>query len=297
MQQHDYGVITLAIPKDYKKAIALALTLNEHSPGLPISIAVPAHVRPLLEPYKHLFDKIITQRAELKGFEQKLYLDEYSPYQKTFFFDADILILKDIRPIIEKWSGSDYAARGQLTKGGVSAFGLDRQFVLNLIGKKSFSKIDGAGHAYFEKPGCQRVFDKAREVLSEYHKYQAEKFADEDAVGIAMTMLDIAPKKNDGFLGSPWCAINNSFKIDTDNSSCSYDDLVDGYVEPCAIHFPILAQPIVYARELRKTYKRNGIKVNGIWGQAFKEYVRINVYYPLASMRRKILNYFHSQKR
>jgi len=292
MEQSEYGVITLAIPKDYRKAIALALTLKEHSPDLPISVAVPESLLPTIEKYSALFDKIITQRPELKGFEQKLHIDEYSPYKKTFFFDADILIIKDIWPTIRKWEGSAYAVRGELAKEGVSAFGLDRKFVLGLINKEHFSVIDGAGHAYFEKPACAVVFDKAREILAEYPIYKANKFADEDAVGIAMTMLGISPKDNDDFLASPWCAINDSFTIDTNKSLCHYEDLVHGHVEPTAVHFPIMALPFVYARELKKTYKRHNMKVHGVWRQAVKEAFRFKVFFPLARFRRKVLKVF-----
>jgi len=284
---NECGVITLAIPKDYKKAIALALTLKEHTPKLPISIVCPEVLKSKVEPF---FDQVIIERSDLKGFEHKLYLDEYSPYEKTFFFDADILIIKDIMPIINKWAGNPYAVRGHLATEGLSSFGLDRKFALGIIRKEGFVVIDGAGHAYFEKPDCKVVFDKAREILGQYDIYQTKSFADEDAVAIAMTMLGIKPMENNGFLGSPWCSINNSFVINTDNSICIYDDLIHGVVEPYIVHFPTFAYPLIYARELRRTYKRNNIKVGGIWFQAIKEIFIFNIFWPALSFRRKLMN-------
>jgi len=282
-------VITLAIPKDYKKAIALALTLKENSPSLPISIVCSEALKPKVQPY---FDQVILERSDLKGFEHKLYLDEYSPYENTFFFDADILIIKDIMPIIEKWSGSAYAVRGELVEEGGSSFGLNREFVLDLINKKQFSVIDGAGHAYFEKPACKVVFDEGRKVLSEYAKYKAPRFADEDAMGIAMTLLDIAPKQDKYFLGSPWCAIDKSFKINTNNATCTYKDLVLGEVSPYFVHFPSLVYPFTYAREMLRTYKRHNVQVSGIWRVAVKELWILNAYWPLATLAKKILARF-----
>jgi hypothetical protein len=281
----EYGVLTLAIPKDYKKAIAMALTLKEHSPTLPVSIVCPKNLRQLVAPY---FDLVIDEREDLRGFEHKLYLDQYSPYQNTFFFDADILIIKDIMPIIERWSGNAYAVRGHWAQEGVSSFGLNRKNVLELLKKKSFAVIDGAGHAYFEKPGCETVFDACRNIRNEFSIYGATRFADEDAVGIALTLLNISPKENDGFLGSPWCAINNSFKIDTDKSLCDYEDLLVGRVEPYIVHFPTFAYPFTYARELSKTFRRHNIKVTGLWLQAFKEWFILRVYWPLLGFRKKI---------
>jgi len=288
------GVLTLAIPKDYKKAIALALTLKEHSPDLPISIAVPPDTEKLIMPYSYLFDKVIIQRTDLKGFEQKLYIDEYSPYKNTFFFDADILVIKDIRPIIKRWEGNSYAVRGRLVTEGISSFGLNRKKALQLINKDQFSVIDGAGHAYFEKPKCAKVFDKAREVLAEYEVYDTRNFADEDAIGIAMTLLGIKPMDNNGFLGSPWCSINNSFVINTDNSICTYNDLIHGIVEPYVVHFPSFAYPMTYARELIRTYKRHDIKVSGIWRQAVKEIFIFNIYWPILSLRKRIIKKINS---
>jgi len=283
---NEYGVITLAIPKDYKKAIALALTLKEHTPSLPISIVCPEALKNRVAPY---FDQVIIERPDLKGFEHKLYLDEYSPYKNTFFFDADILIIKDIMPIIEQWAGSAYAVRGRLTTNGVSSFGLDRKYVLALLQKEQFSAIDGAGHAYFEKPQCTKLFNTARNIMAEYEIYKASRFADEDAVGIAMTQLDIEPKNNSNFLGSPWCAINRSFKINTDNSTCNYQDLVLGEVEPYVVHFPSFVYPFTYAREMARTYRRHDVKVGGLWLQAAKEVWILHVFWPLATLRRKIL--------
>jgi len=285
----EIGVITLAIPKDYKKAIALALTLKEHSPSLPISIVCSDALKPKVQPY---FDRVILERSDLKGFEHKLYLDEYSPYQNTFFFDADILIIKDIMPIIKKWSGSAYAARGKLTEDGGSIFGLNRKFVLGLINKKQFSMIDGAGHAYFEKPACHEIFGVARDVMANYAKYKAARFADEDAMGIAMTLLDIAPKQDKEFLGSPCYAINKSFKINTNNATCTYSDLVLGDVSPYFVHFPSLTYPFTYAREMLRTYKRHNIYISGILTSAVKELVILNVHWPLIRLRRKILARF-----
>jgi hypothetical protein len=291
MNSNQIGVLTLAIPKDFKKAIALALTLRERTPELPIAVVCPSSLVSQLE---FFFDEVIVERPDLKGFEHKLYLDEYSPYDKTFFFDSDVLIIKDILPTMKLWSGSAYAVRGNLATSGISSFGLNREFALKKIHKKHFSVIDGAGHAYFEKPACYEVFDKAREILCTYEQYQADKFADEDAMGIAMTMLDIEPKQNNGFLGSPWCAVDRSFHIDTDNGICSYKDLIFGNVEPRVVHFPRFIYPFIYAREMAKTYRRHNEKISGIYPQALKEVLITELYWPLLSFRRKVLGHFRN---
>jgi len=286
---HECGVITLAVEKDYKKAIALALTLKEHSPSLPISIVCSNKLTNFVSPY---FDKVIIERSDLKGFEHKLYLDEYSPYINTFFFDADILIIKDILPIINLWSGSDYAVRGYIItkeKGKkISNFGLDRINALQLIDKKEFSVIDGAGHAYFEKPACKVLFNTAREILKEYPKYKANSFADEDAVGIAMTKLDIKPKDNNAFLGSPWCAQKGSFKIDTNKGICTYVDKQVGIIDPYVVHFPRFVYPYIYTVELKKIFKKNNVRIGGLYSNMLVEIFTGRVLWRLSRLKKRL---------
>jgi len=133
------------------------------------------------------------------------------------------------------------------------------------------------------------VFDEGRKVMSDYTKYKAPRFADEDAMGIAMTLLDIQPKKDNNFLGSPCCALNKSFKINTNKASCSYSDLLLGDVEPYFVHFPSFVYPFTYGREMVRTYKRHHIKVRGVWTIAVKEMLILNVYWPLSKMVKKLL--------
>jgi len=124
--------------------------------------------------------------------------------------------------------------------------------------------------------------------LAEYAKYKAVRFADEDAMGIAMTLLDISPKHDTQFLGSPCCAVNKSFKINTNNATCTYKDLVLGEVSPYFVHFPSLVYPFTYAREMLRTYKRHNIKISGIWRVAAKELVVLRVIWPLGGYYRKL---------
>jgi hypothetical protein len=283
----DFGVLTLCIPKDYKKAIALSITLKEHDPDVKTAVVCSEKLKPLVENY---FNHTIIEHSHMKGFEHKLYLDQYSPFEKTFFFDADILIIKSIKDTVKLWQDSGYAVRGKLTKDGISSFGLNRQHALKILNKSDFSQICGAGHAYFEKPYASLLFDEARAIVSEYEKFEVTgALADEDVIGIAMTKLDLAPKDNDNFLGSPWCAIKSTFKIDTNTSTCQYKDIIEGNVEPVIVHFPRFAYPLTYARELSKTYKRAGIKIDGIWYQAIKEFYIGEFLWPLKAKVKSLL--------
>lgn len=267
---NDFGFLTLAIKKDYKKAIALSLRIRELMPGIPFSVVCPSFLHDELSPF---FDNVITEYPNLRGFEHKLYLDKYSPYAKTFFLDADILLIREIHDYIRDWTGSAYAVRGHLVTNGKSSFGLDRAHALSIVGKNAFANIDGAGHAYFEKPACESVFDEARQIAANYDVFGAERLADEDVMGIALSKLEIKPKENNNFLGSPWAAINNSFKIDVNNNFCSYQDALLGQVSPAVIHFPSMGKPLTYAREMRKIFRKNGLGFYSVYYDAVKEHI------------------------
>ena len=126
-----FGILTLATPNDYLKAIGLALSVRVSNPGVPIAVACSAKVRPLVAPY---FDHVIEEQAGLKGFVHKVYLDRYSPFVETMFFDSDVLVFKPVRPYVESWGPGPYYACGHYMTDGKSAFGLDRQAVLKKIG-------------------------------------------------------------------------------------------------------------------------------------------------------------------
>jgi len=287
---HEFGVLTLATPKDYKKAVGLACSIKLTSPGVPVAVTCCRSIAQCIGKY---FDNVIIEKEGIRGFAHKLFLDEYTPYEKTFFLDADILLYRNITEIFNRWKGSPYAVRGYFPAGGVSSsFGLDRDKVLSIIGKSKFSCIDGAGHAYFEKPACCAVFDKAREIMNDYHRYAGEcRLADEDVMGIAMTMLDIPPKENQGFMGSPWHAAKGRAKeFDVLNKHCRYFDKQYGDISPYAAHFMHKATPFLYAGELTKLFKEYHVTLEGLWIDALKDKLTTDFLWPLLKIRKVLYN-------
>lgn len=264
----EMGILTLATSRDYAMAIALAQSLKLRSPNMPVAVACPPAIRKKLEPH---FDSVINKLADVKeSFVQKLYLDKYSPYERTLFLDADMLVFKDPMPIFEKWKGSPYAARGWYVSSGISSFGADREKILKMIGRDKLVCIDGAGHAYFEKPGCFEVFEKAREIAKNYRRYSNPcSFADEDVMNIALTLLSIEPKPNKGFLGSPRFAVPGTFRMDALEGTCSYIDKLDketgAITMPMVVHFMRRATPILYARELERLRRYFELRPRIFW--------------------------------
>lgn len=274
-----FGFLTLAKKSDYQKAIGLALSLKMASPGIPISIVCNETVAALAGDY---FDAVIKERNDITGFKHKIFLDQYSPYQKTLFLDADILVFKDVLPVIKLWNGCAYTARGRYCRSGISSFGLDVKTVLSKTGATRFVDISGAGHAYFEKPQCFQFFDLARNISNNYSEYVSSgRFADEDAAGIAMTLLNLPPQEIFGFLGMPWHARKGTLEMDIRVQTCRYVDEVHGNVEPYLMHFPRKGFPFLYARELSRLFKVNDVRIQGIWRRALLQKLITDLWWPM----------------
>lgn len=282
----DFGVLTLATKRDYIKAVAMACSLRETTPGVPICIVCTQEIADIVGKY---FDHVVIERSGIKGFAHKILLDQYSPFKKTFFIDADMLVYKDIRPMIDHWDEKRYAAGGSITTNKISSFGLNQEYVLKKNNKVNFSDISGAGHAYFEKPYCNEVFELGRKIMDNYTAYANPcRFADEDVMGIAMTMLDIVPVSPTGYFGMPNHAVKWTFKTNVLKKECSYIDGVYGQIEPTAVHFAAMQRPFVYAREQSRLLKKNKITIKGLWKKAWIEYYTTCIFWPAAAFRRKI---------
>lgn len=263
-EPHDaFGILTLATPNDYLKAIGLALSVRVSNPGVPIAVACSAKVRPLVAPY---FDYVIEEQAGLKGFVHKVYLDRYSPFVETMFFDSDVLVFKPVRPYAESWGVGPYYACGHLMTNGVSTFGLDRAAVLKKIGKERLVVIDGAGHAFFRKPSCEAVFDLAREVTRQHKHYAGNiAYADEDVIDIVMTMLDLPPAPFGDFFARYLSAVPGTMEMDVTRQLCRFIAVVDGKpFEPCMVHFAANEASTAYTRQLFRLFKKFGVPTRGL---------------------------------
>ncbi|MBM9514822.1 hypothetical protein [Desulfogranum marinum] len=263
-EQAEFGVLTLATKDDYRKAIGLVQSVRKTNSSLPTAIACSKWIADKVSYY---FDYVIDEYSELKGFQHKLYLDYYSPFKNTLFLDADVLIFRDLGHIFDEWRGHYYTAQGNYVKTGYSSFGLDRALVLKKINKKRLVCLGGAGHAYFEKPNCAEVFNLARSIMNNYAHYANKcKFADEDVMGIAMTMLNLPPMDTKGFWARHMHAKPGTFQADALKPQCSFVDRVTGeYVNPVMVHFACLDSPFLYHSCLEKLRRESGLHPSFLW--------------------------------
>ena len=271
---NNIGILTSATDRDYKKAIGLSLSLKNSGNFYNTAVVCNKRIASKLSKY---FNEIIIERSDIRGFTHKLYLDQYSPYDRTLFLDADILAFKKLNYIFDKLSGIPYAARGFFVNGGKSSFGFDRDEVLKDINKTRLVCIDGAGHAYFEKPQCHKVFDTAREIMINYAKYTSGHLADEDIMGVAMTIHNLNPFENDQVVGSPWHAVKKSLHMDINSNTIRYVDKISGETSPCIIHFMDKATPFLYAVQLVKLDLKNNKFDFTLFCNAFCEWFSVSI--------------------
>jgi len=271
-----FGILTLATPSDYRKAIGLALSARVCNPGVPIAVACSPKLRPLLSPY---FDYVIDENPTLRGFEHKVHLDRYSPFEDTFFFDSDVLLFKNLASIVEDWNDQPYTACGGYRNDGFGSFGLDRAAVLRKLGKENFVEIGGAGHGYFRKPACQTIFDLAREITANYHDYAGDiKYADEDVINIAMTILGLVPASGQGFFSRYLSATPGTLEMDATKGVCKFIARHSGLpMAPYMMHFAANEAPFPYANQLRRIFKNNGVSTRGLYRAATIDFYDLEV--------------------
>lgn len=279
-----FGVLTLASPSDYLKAIGLSLSVRASNPGVPLAVASSKKFHPILKPH---FDYVIEELPGLRGFQHKIHLDQYTPFQTTFFFDSDVLVFKPLKPYVELWGNPAYSAVGWYETSGFSTFGLDRATVLKKIGHDRLTVIDGAGHACFNTPESKELFDLARKITANYRDYAGDiRFADEDVMAIAMTILGLPPAPRGDFFSRYLSGKPGTIELDSSRARCRYIWRDDNQpVEPCMMHFAANESPMPYTRELIRLFRNNGVRTDGLlslglydlWHSSFKIAVRSKV--------------------
>ena len=259
-----FGILTLATRNDYLKAIGLALSLKVSNPGVPLAVACQPHLKPLLAPY---FDFVVDERSDIRGFAHKVYLDYYAPFDRTLFLDSDILVFKPVAPYIESWGDVPYVATGHYVNGGYSSFGFDRTALLQRMGWKHMVCIDGAGHAFFCKPACKAVFDRAREITANYKEIGGNaQYADEDVINIVMTEFNLAPPSRFPFFSRHLSARRGTWDMDASIGKCRGDRVETGEsYEPCIIHFAANEAPLTYTIQLFKLFSKFGLPTKDLF--------------------------------
>ena len=282
-----FGILTSAIKSDYLKAIGLVLSLKVSNPGVPVAIVCPKSIRYLVEPY---FDYVVDEDPSFKGFEHKVNLDRYSPFDETLFLDSDILVFREVKPFLDTWGKAPYAACGHYAIDGFSSFGLDVKKILKLVAKDRFVKIEGVGHGLFRKPECTEFFDCAREITKNYSYYAGNlKYADEDAVSIAMTMMNYEHAPWGEFFSRYMSAKPGTMRMNAVKGECKFIhcDTNEPY-SPCTMHFARDEAALSYTWQLYKLYKHFNVPTEGLFKFALIGFYKSDIKLRLHQYKKRV---------
>ena len=235
-----------------EQARSLAHSLQLHAPHLPRTLVTDSVDPTTL----NLFTEVIAYRPEYgSGVRQKIFLDQYSPYDETLFIDSDCLVLGNLDSFWTAFAGQSFGVPGfrYLEKGSLDPY-LDVDHVLEAFGVKRLPKFNGGTYYFTRSAQTTDFFKTARNILDNFSFFRLSEFrrngpADEAIYSLAMAVHDIPlTSMGSGGMWTP-CGYTGSLRLDALAGTCSF--VKEGMMlSPEIVHFPgEYAYAYAYARE------------------------------------------------
>jgi hypothetical protein len=169
-------------------AVTLAKSLDLYSPSIPRAVVTDGDDPRLGRFYQHL---VPFRQERGPGFFQKLWLLEYSPFDKTLYLDSDALVVRDLDPLWEMFDGHAFAAVGERYRSEGYWCG-DLAERCRRFGVPSVPMFNG-GLFYFEQgPAAQEFFRDARSIAERYDENGFERVVNDSVSDEAIFSLLIA---------------------------------------------------------------------------------------------------------
>jgi hypothetical protein len=285
-----FGFITMAFghKKYLQQAEALALSLKRHMPGFPIAIICDR------DPQNPVFDYFVPiDAAHGLGTLQKAWLDQYSPFEQTFFIDSDCLVtrpfhteLTEIRayeftPIMGDYLGSQ--DRDDLYMD-------DLGNTLRILGVSEFPKFNGGVYCFKKGTVTSSILQEARHIIPRAKELGLKSFdrggvADETIIGLALALLHIRPLYQDhGALMRTPIGMTGQLTVDVLGGGCHFIKWGEP-VSPAICHF---AAP--YSRY--SLYAYQGFLIRYPDSGPFIQFLARHFY----RVQRKLINIWNGQK-
>lgn len=194
MEKPPFGILTVAFgPMRYKKqAVALAQSLKLHNPTWPRACVTENVDDPYLSQW---FNILIPYRPDYgKGFYQKLYFDQYSPFQKTLYIDSDCLVTRNLDFLVERLEGK-YGFTPLVEELATEGWWyMDiAKTVQRMRMAESMPKFNGGVFWFEDTPEGRKVFRKARQLAAVDKRLSilelGDWFNDEPVYGIVLGYL------------------------------------------------------------------------------------------------------------
>lgn len=235
------GFITMAFGADkyFHQAESLARSLRRHMPGFPIAIVTDR------KNAGELFDACIPiDPFEIAGTLMKVDLYKYSPYEETFFIDADCIVAKPFHDQLRKIRHFDFSpvVSKYLREGDTDLWIKDVGKAIKILNGTPFPKFNGGVYFYRKSSHAEKVFLTAHEINKRTDELGVMYFdqsgpGEETLLGLALSQLHVEKFYDDGgqLMRTP---LNSKGPINLDVIKGECDFVKEGqHVSPAICHF------------------------------------------------------------
>jgi hypothetical protein len=194
------GIVTMAYgdSKYVDMAKSLARSLKLHYPEMPRAIVTDS-----IDPeIPNLFTSKIDHRPEYgTNVRQKMFIDQYSPFDETLFIDSDSLVVRNLDHFWDAFKGLPFGACGMTTlrAGDTDRYGyLDVDFILNYFTLESLDRFNGGVYYFNKSRESAALFETARDLLNHHAELKFSDFrgdgpGDEVLYTVAMALHGVRP--------------------------------------------------------------------------------------------------------
>jgi hypothetical protein len=237
-------------------AKTLARSLLVHSPDISRAIVTDCQDDSELI---SLFDYLIPLRAEYgSNVRQKLFLNRYSPFERTLYIDSDCIVIRNINFVFQKFAGKAFSTVGEqyLNFGDEDKF-LNLSLALEYFKLSRIPKFNG-GIYYFEKTkDVESIFLCAQDILDSSKKlgfvdFRGDGPADEPIFAISMALHNQEMLDEADHIMRTTIGLRGKLHLSVFEGQCEFQKY-DRKVSPAIVHFPhIWAEHPTYRREAMK---------------------------------------------
>ena len=199
----ELGFLLMAFgkPRYVEQAVNLARSLRRFMPDIPIALASDKPID------STLFDHFVEMDMSRGGsFKQKLWLDSYSPFEKTLFIDSDCIVGSPFHDQLESLMSYSFTpvCERYLNASDIDEDGwvIDVGKALQMVGGDLYPKFNGGVYYFDKSDASRRVFSFSRELLPRADELGLKNPSggepgDETLFALALSSLKMLPLYDD----------------------------------------------------------------------------------------------------
>jgi len=269
MKKQGYLTIATGSEKFLDYAINLRLSCIYNDPNRPFALITDEKIMKKIHEREinHYFDQIIMYKGNYTGLLVKLDLYQLSPFDETFFIDADSLMIKDPNPAWELVVGKHFVVQGR-----VDHFerwtGHTEKEIKDMFGISYVPRFNGGFYYFNKSEKAVQVFKKANELVGEFKRigfYLVHGFPDEEPIiSVAIALCGLKPVPDSSNIMFSPIGRGFWFKLSIPKRKISFKKYGIP-VSPIILHCCAdLCDSRHYRKAVRQLHKIAGKKLNGI---------------------------------